>query len=308
LVSYVSEIVLATAFVLAFFYFSLVHRRSYDSPFDSRHTKTANQSAVWTALNASIGIFWDSALLFGAAITIAAVVAIKTGHSAYTGLFVSVAAQLSTVVLIVTWPFYFPACKHPQYRWLGLAIVCALCIAAVVLQVPATGHRPDIIYSDFETHCFNSYKNYQAYHDFVSGSMSPTSLMNLHWVTVVIAGGTGSLAIIQFVVFLLGLPVSSVSRFLRRWGWLSRFLDRFLALFWLVNFGCMWMHLASFVELRSEVASTAGPSLKEGEFSFGQILALATWLPTIIDFVVVWRGKHSAFFSIATLVSQFSLD
>ena len=77
--------------------------------------------------------------------------------------------------------------------------------------------------------------------------------------------------------------------------WYSLSMIALLAFCWLMSFVCMWIHLVDFAMLRLDVAKRAGPSLEEGQFSFGQILALATWAPTILDFIVVWRGKCSSF-------------
>jgi len=49
----------------------------------------------------------------------------------------------------------------------------------------------------------------------------------------------------------------------------------------------MFMTLRTFFTLRANFAEAAGTSLKEREMSFGQILAFATWLPIILDFIIV---------------------
>jgi len=53
--------------------------------------------------------------------------------------------------------------------------------------------------------------------------------------------------------------------------------------------------LAIFVRYRSSVIAIAGSSVTELQWGFGQVLAVATWLPTLLDFSVILKGKRSPF-------------
>jgi len=40
--------------------------------------------------------------------------------------------------------------------------------------------------------------------------------------------------------------------------------------------------------VRLSISTTAGPSLEEGQWGVGQVMALVTWLPTVMDFILVY--------------------
>jgi len=305
-VSYVLEIALATVFILAFAYYNLIRKRTYGSAFSIK--MTPDSSPIWTALHASIGIFWDSALLFGGVINIAAVVAIATKNSAYAGVFIVVMAQISALVLIVTWPFYLPGCRYSRYRWLGLGIVCCLCVISLWYHALAKTEAT----TGFEANCFNAV-NSDMFRSLWEGT---EARLVVQLTTAGLLLLTCLLALVQwfyecFVAPKQSLPagpkeevespsqpeapssspLAKPDRQRRPGRFYTRLIDGLMAMGWLVAFVCMWMHLVDYAFLRTDVARKAGPSLKEDEFSVGQILALATWLPTVLDFVVVWRGK-----------------
>ena len=60
-----------------------------------------------------------------------------------------------------------------------------------------------------------------------------------------------------------------------KWG---RFLIAFL------SWAAMWVFVGLVTLLRSRITAVAGDSDKPNEWSFGQIVALATWAPVIINF------------------------
>jgi hypothetical protein len=85
-------------------------------------------------------------------------------------------------------------------------------------------------------------------------------------------------------------PVRATARRLlawrpRRWAVYLRVLNGLFAC------GLMWAMLGIFLQFRSDVGKTAGGSDKDSEWSFGQVLALATWASVILDFVRFIKGR-----------------
>ena len=109
-----------------FAYFYTVGRKPRRLPINS---KTADQERTWVALQASMGIFWDSAALFALAITTGALVVTFNDHKSpyYSQLFAALASNLVTSVVVITWPFYQPTCRYPTFRMAALCAVCILC-------------------------------------------------------------------------------------------------------------------------------------------------------------------------------------
>jgi hypothetical protein len=53
----------------------------------------------------------------------------------------------------------------------------------------------------------------------------------------------------------------------------------------------MWLLLAKFAEYRNTVTHLAAGADQDSVWTFGQVLALATWAPTVVDFVSVYFCK-----------------
>ena len=53
----------------------------------------------------------------------------------------------------------------------------------------------------------------------------------------------------------------------------------------------MWLLLAKFVEYRETVTQLAAGADQDSTWTFGQVLALATWAPTAVDFLSVYFCK-----------------
>lgn len=73
-----------------------------------------------------------------------------------------------------------------------------------------------------------------------------------------------------------------------KWG---RFAIAFL------SWAAMWVFVGLFTLLRSRIIMVSGDSNKTNEWSFGQIVALATWAPVIINFT--WALIGMSFFSLS---------
>ena len=71
--------------------------------------------------------------------------------------------------------------------------------------------------------------------------------------------------------------------------------DAFRSIVTILISSCLVASLVSlfscFALYRHRLAKFAGSSYVEDEWGFGQILAVLTWVPTIVDFLVVWKGS-----------------
>jgi hypothetical protein len=56
-------------------------------------------------------------------------------------------------------------------------------------------------------------------------------------------------------------------------------------------FLAMWLCLGWFIHFQEQRNNLGGADNKDTEWSFGQILAVATWVPVIIEFVYIWWEK-----------------
>jgi hypothetical protein len=75
------------------------------------------------------------------------------------------------------------------------------------------------------------------------------------------------------------------------WRWRWRVV---CAVAWCVALGLgMIVCLVSFALKREMTAEVAGPSLEESKWGFGQVMALTTWLPTVVDFLLILKGECS---------------
>lgn len=55
-----------------------------------------------------------------------------------------------------------------------------------------------------------------------------------------------------------------------------------------LSFAGMWTALGVFVYFRHQLSKYSGSSNKDREWSFGQILAMATWLPVVVELMCIW--------------------
>jgi hypothetical protein len=90
-----------------------------------------------------------------------------------------------------------------------------------------------------------------------------------------------------FVITGFGIPGMVDRPWVRRWRSVWR-----LGIAWL-NLLFMWGLLAYFQYLRHEIIKTADGLDNEDTWSFGQILALATWVPVIAEFAYIFICEHA---------------
>ena len=49
----------------------------------------------------------------------------------------------------------------------------------------------------------------------------------------------------------------------------------------------MWTFLGLFQRYRRTIRERTGPAEQDGKWTFGQVLALATWVPVLVDLVAI---------------------
>jgi hypothetical protein len=96
------------------------------------------------------------------------------------------------------------------------------------------------------------------------------------------------MVITAFFVTGFGIPSVVNTRWIRGLRSVWRF-----GIAWAVC-GLMWAILFFFLELRDKILSTAGSSDSQNDWSFGQVLALATWVPVAAEFCYIFFCKFSA--------------
>ncbi|KAL1872442.1 hypothetical protein VTK73DRAFT_1520 [Phialemonium thermophilum] len=97
------------------------------------------------------------------------------------------------------------------------------------------------------------------------------------------------LVLTAFVVTGFGIPGVADLPWVRRWRSVWR-----LGVAWL-NMLLMWGLLAYFTVLRHRIIKTADGLDNEDRWTFGQILALATWVPVVVEFlyIFIWGIEES---------------
>jgi hypothetical protein len=53
----------------------------------------------------------------------------------------------------------------------------------------------------------------------------------------------------------------------------------------------MWWSLATFISLQQAVRKKSGASNQDHQWSFGQVLALASWVPVVVEVFYVYGKK-----------------
>jgi hypothetical protein len=143
------------------------------------------------------------------------------------------------------------------------ALMIVLLITALILNITnITTEDKDIKQVNWETFC-----------------LGRGNVYNFFWFSLGLAG----LLILGIVCFVIGsfsasLQRQSAASWSRRVWWIT-LVTAFIA---------MWLCLGWFVLLQMQRNDMAGKDNKDTKWSFGQILAVATWVPVIIEFVYIW--------------------
>lgn len=293
IISYCTEVILATIFVAAHVFYEARHGAQLGAPLLA---EPSDVHAAWAAIHTSFVVFWDSALLFAMSICIAVMVIQATDSSYHTLLFMSYTSLLTTWVPIFTWIYVGGTCR---YRSARMAAMIFTSLVSFISSVQLTWRL-------WSWHAVleNPFSNTGSAFDGVCLKQSistDSTLKAVLWFGVF--GFVASMLLFWSHFACPNILTAPYFRCLgqgrsRSWLNLPRQTDRGLvfrficgglpALFKLLFAYCS---LAFVVLYRYKISSVSGVSFQENEWGFGQVLAILTWLPTILDFGMVWKGK-----------------
>ncbi|KAH6661532.1 hypothetical protein F5X68DRAFT_252896 [Plectosphaerella plurivora] len=274
--AYSIQVGITSFFILSSLFYSLVLKH----PPRRMSIATMSDRPFFTALQSSLGIFWDTALLFALSVSIASIILTFTDRATYTQAFCALSAVLVTPPLIALWPFYVPACARPLPRRIALFVLCCVTFAMGLRHVLGQ------IFDDsaFEKRCYR-FKEEQTAIVAKSCVFGATAYLGL---------GVPAWLAYHWTMFRDWRVLRRATAWKHRHRYMGGiFVDGMFVVFvGVIPFVFMWTTLGVFVRLRAEIADRAGDSIEEGKWGFGQILALITWVPTALDFVVVWWNSR----------------
>ncbi|KAK4455305.1 hypothetical protein QBC34DRAFT_66931 [Podospora aff. communis PSN243] len=245
----------------------------------------------------SFTLFWDSAYLFNLAVTIAAAISLSENTSLYNQEFTRLSASISWSVIASTWPLYAPICRYPKVRRIAIwaATVGYIIISATVMAKAKLG------VTVFENGCLDSYKA-RSWAGRTVGVMEEAVVMEMQILGFCFSCWyfwKGMWNVIAARIWRRGRGRERKGA--GRWPWVSR-RDSVWRRRGRVLCGAAWSAflclgmiacLVTFALKREMTAEVAGPSLEESKWGFGQVMALTTWLPTVVDFLLVLKGECS---------------
>jgi hypothetical protein len=91
-----------------------------------------------------------------------------------------------------------------------------------------------------------------------------------------------------------GFLVGSYIKILQHWPSASWIVRLTVPVWWIAvvtAFLAMWVCLGWFIHFQNKRNSMAGEENKDTEWSFGQILAVGTWVPVVVEFAYIWWEK-----------------
>ena len=273
-----------------------------------------------SAILTSFAVFWDSAFLFNLAVTAAVVVSLSQNTSLYNQEFTRLSASISWSIIASTWPFYAPICRHPRARWIGIwAATTAYTIVSATLMLKSLKG------TEFESSCLDAYAAISGMRR-TAMDMANVAAMGMQ----VLGLFFSCLYLWRGIWWLVARQVWGRRRRRRtrrrtrsnrgsrrrrrlgeeeeeeekkgveaRWPWVSK-RDSVWRQRWRVACATVWcgslglgmvVCLVSFALKREMTAEVAGPSLEEHKWGFGQVMALTTWLPTVVDFLLIFKGE-----------------
>ncbi len=290
--SYIVEVILATLFILAIGAPYILGFKRYRThrPFGETHDPSQVSGRAWSALNASLGIFWDSAFVFSLSIGVATIASTYTNFSFYDREFMGPSTSLTASVLFATWPLYIPSCRHRIPRWIGLLLIIGMMMFSFRTASSFTAKQRNSL-AAFDIYCL----------DLLDEQGNGPLLDVVHVLRPAVFYVIPSFA----AVLVIGYLVREV---VLRWrgpdSWLLRTLAGLRLQreasgfgYWVLAWcflltGFMWAALVYFSFRRALMSFVAGESIQENQWGFGQVLALATWLPTVVDFVLVFANNQ----------------
>lgn len=282
--SYVVGVAFASLFAVA-----IVSQRLLLFKGNNNKNMAAKSTKFHQAIRTSFGVFWDSAFLFNMAVTIAVVVSMQQNSSLYNQEFTRLSASISWSIIASTWPLYASTCPHPMARWVG--VWAATTASAIISSSTLVLRRLDR--TEFETSCLCTYATHSNLRQ-MALEMSNAAPFGLQALTLLF-----SCVYLWKAIWDLVRRKWAKKKSATAWPLLSN-RDNIWRRRWRIACATIWcvllyllmiVSLISFALKREMTAEMAGPSLEESKWGFGQVMALATWLPTVADFVLIIKGK-----------------
>ncbi|CAM1501970.1 Fc.00g039540.m01.CDS01 [Cosmosporella sp. VM-42] len=279
-VVYVMAAILATAYFGLFFY-SMICRRSYHQFRDD--TKNPEQTfwqILWSGFYTSVREFHNGLTIFTISILCASLVVAIHGTSTYTVRTSSLISTCSTAMYFLILPIRLEVERRRHFAIVSSVVVWALLVAELSVafkwKLPINSSDNSGKMDMFEELCFNN---------------DAANKVNRILRALVIAG-CGS-----FVFFalphIIGLFQGKKGKEVSKIGVLTRVPSRLLLCAYCLTI--MWSTLILLLHFQSKIARNNSRERAEDEekWTFGQILALATWAPVIEELIRGWLFKEA---------------
>ncbi|KAK4450163.1 heterokaryon incompatibility protein-domain-containing protein [Podospora aff. communis PSN243] len=147
--AYIIEAGLATIF-LSFFAYRVISSSSRRNTKPRPNLDQTSGNNLSAALQTSFGLFWDSAFLFGMAVSLSVLITITFGTTSYDITFGLLASNFTWAITWLMWPTYAPLCRHKRSRWVAL---CALSVIQCYISWASSVRKETIETTAYETYC-----------------------------------------------------------------------------------------------------------------------------------------------------------
>jgi len=274
LVGYTMEAVMAILYLIAFL--SSKELRTLEDYTKYSSQKKDPNSRIVQAVRGTITNFIESSLLFTFSVLIATML-IGVGNirgvdiyfSKYSMALAQLTSLFSGAVVLSVWPLQWQSLRRKKLRkGIGFALY-ALTLAAIYVQNNANNE------STWDMHCFQ-----------VAG--------DTYW------KGMAALVIIPAGIWFLTILAVFLDSFFEKLeiyrNWSSPSLPFDIPFGWIIafyGFASTWALFGIFLDLRERIKNAAGDSYQENQWGFGQVLAVGTWAPVIIEFFYILLCKFT---------------
>jgi len=278
------QAVLTTIFVVASCWLALSSGRVATNQTDKRPPTTREK--VRAALDNCLDVFWSTSFCFALGLMVAAYVIIPTPTSlgssrmqrAY---FASISAQFTTTVLLCIWPWFYKRTDKLRQALVTLVLTVLLMafLSVQIWYLKLHKSNDDMTMTD---KCF-SWDEFS-----ITGSvdrMSATLIRRPFIMPPILAGGS----LVLFGVMHLADPSRKSKHGSKRLSSSTRFKLHAGAkgAVTILAVAAMWFLFYSFYVMRDYTSQRAGEHSAENEWSFGQVLSLTAWIPTLFELVTV---------------------
>ncbi|KAK1775871.1 hypothetical protein QBC45DRAFT_453595 [Copromyces sp. CBS 386.78] len=263
-------------FIYVGFYIAEAHRIR-------KNPGQANQkiTSLWRkAADDCLSVFWSTCFVF--ALTLAAgtlcfnVIYHSPGH-VYSGYFGYLGTVLSVAALVCLWPWFPGRYQYPVLTFSGVSVLLGLVIGVSMTFLKEVSSDDKTV---FERACLESRQdlNWGDLSDdnpFFEPTQSTTYVQNFVRYTPY---ATLALLVVWGGAFFFTLVWRRRNK-ITNWNLYKMITGILGGLLVLGSFALVWIAFSFFFYLRIRVESLAGPSYAENEWGFGQIVAIAAWLP-----------------------------